>query len=128
VFLDDIINDIQKGLILAEDSSLIRGEQRTGVVYWRWPEQTHDDWVVLAKSTRDAGPNWIEVVLDPGGNDLVAQNGWVWDQELEILRFADLIVFSIFTWVCTTEVFSWGVACHHLLVACWVVTAIGLGC
>jgi hypothetical protein len=66
----------------------------------------HDDWVVLAKSTRDAGPDWIEVIFDPGGNNLAVRNGRVWDQELEVLGFADLVIFLIFAWVCTTECFS----------------------
>jgi hypothetical protein len=89
-----------------EDSSLFQGEQRISIVHWQWPEQTCDDWVVLAKSTGDAGPNWIKVVFDPGGNNLAAWDGWVRDQEPEILRFADLIVFPFFSWVCATEYFS----------------------
>ena len=45
----------------------------------------------------------------------MAWNGWVWDQEPEILGFLDHVVFPIFTWVCATEGFSWGVhviTCH----------------
>ena len=66
-----------------------------------------DNWVVLAKSTGDAGPDWIEVIFDPGGNDLAVWNGWVRDQELEILRLSDRVVFPIFAWVCATECFCW---------------------
>jgi hypothetical protein len=33
VFLDDVVNNIQKGLVLAEDGGLIQGEWRTGVVH-----------------------------------------------------------------------------------------------
>jgi hypothetical protein len=57
----------------------------------------HDDQVVLAKSTGDAGPDWIEVVLDPGGNYLAVWNGWVRDQELEILGCTDLVIFPFFS-------------------------------
>jgi hypothetical protein len=55
--LNNIVNDVQKGLILAEDSSLIQGEQRTNVVHWHRLEQMCDDWMVLAESTRNAGPD-----------------------------------------------------------------------
>jgi hypothetical protein len=69
----------EKDFVLTEDGGLIQGEQRAYVVHWQWLEQTRDDWVVLAKSTRDARPDWIEVILDLGGNDLAAWNGWVRD-------------------------------------------------
>jgi hypothetical protein len=76
----------------------------------------HDNWVVLAKSTGDAGPNWIKVIFDPGGDNLVVWNGWVWDQEPEILRFLDRIVFLIFAWVHATKCLSWRV---HVIICWW---------
>ena len=62
-----------------------------------------DNRVVLSKCAEDGGSNGIEIIFDPRGDDLVAWNGRVRDEEPEILGVPNLIVSPFFSWVCTTE-------------------------
>jgi hypothetical protein len=62
-----------------------------------------DDWVMLAEGVGDGRPNWVKIVFDPGGYDLAAQNGWIWDKKPKILGGACGVVDLFISRVCTTE-------------------------
>jgi hypothetical protein len=58
---------------------------------------------MLAEGAGDRGPDWVEIVFDPGGDNLMVWNGWIWDKEPKILGGACGIIGSFISRMRATE-------------------------
>ena len=116
VFLQDVINDFRKGLILLEDGGLLRREHRAYIIHRSGAKWAVDYWMVFAEGTGDGGPDRVHVIPNPRGDNLAARHSRIGNQEPEILRQSDLVIVPSIFRTRATEYFLWRV---HVITGGW---------